>query len=90
MTDEHANISLLKRIDLHDLPASGALFAQDVVWHFFNPRVPDIQGDYVGLNGVRAFFEKIRALTDDTFQIEPISMTAIGDDRSLPASSTMV
>ncbi len=80
MTEEHVNVSLLKRLDLDNMAASAALFAQDVVWHFFNPLLPDVQGDYVGLTGVRNFFEKIRATTDETFQVEPISMTAVGDE----------
>ena len=78
MAEEHVNVSLLKRLDLDNMAA--ALFAQDVVWHFFNPLLPDVQGDYLGLTGVRTFFDKIRALTDDTFQVEPISMTAVGDE----------
>lgn len=80
MAEEHVNVSLLKRLDLDNMAASAALFAQDVVWHFFNPLLPDVQGDYVGPTGVQTFFEKIRALTDDTFQVEPISMTAVGDE----------
>ena len=80
MAEEHVNVSLLKRLDLDNMAASAALFAQDVVWHFFNPLLPDVQGDYVGLTGVRTFFEKLGALTDDTFQVEPISITAFGDE----------
>ncbi len=80
MAEEHVNVSLLKRLDVGNMAAAAALFAQDVVWHFFNPLLPDVQGDYLGLTGVRTFFEKIRALTDDTFQVEPISMTAVGDE----------
>lgn len=80
MTEDHANISLLKHLDLRNLDASRALFTQDAVWHYFNPRLPDIQGDYVGVTGVRSFFERIQALTEGTFQVEPISMTPIGDE----------
>ncbi|MDH3600151.1 MAG: nuclear transport factor 2 family protein [Candidatus Tectomicrobia bacterium] len=80
MAEEHVNVSLLKRLDLDNMAAAAALFAQDVVWHFFNPLLPDVQGDYAGLTGVRTFFEKIRARTDDTFQVEPISMAAVGDE----------
>lgn len=80
MAEEHANVSLLKRLDLGNLDAAADLFAPDVVWHFFNPRLLDVQGDYVGLAGIRTFFESIGALTDETFQAEPISMTAVGDE----------
>ena len=80
MADEHANVSLLKRLDLSNLAAAADLFAQDVVFHYFNPRLPDIQGDYVGLTGIHTFFEKIGVLTGDTFRVEPISITAVGDE----------
>lgn len=39
-------MALLKRLDLGNL-----------VWHFFNPRLPDVEGDYTGLSGLRTFFE---------------------------------
>jgi hypothetical protein len=50
------------------------------VWHFFNPRLPDVGGDYVGLSGLQTFLEKLVALTEGTFEVEPISVTAIGDE----------
>ena len=80
MAEEHDNVSLLKQLDLENMAAGATLFAQDAAWHFFNPLLPDVQGDYVGLTGVRIFFEKIRVLTDDTFQVEPISITTVGDE----------
>jgi uncharacterized protein len=80
MAEEHDNVSLLKQLDLENMAAGATLFAQDAVWHFFNPLLPDVQGDYVGLTGVRTFFEKIRVLADDTFQVEPISITTVGDE----------
>ena len=80
MTKEHPNISLLKQLDPRTLAGAADLFAEDFVWHFFNPRLPDIQGDYVGQSGLEDFFEKLGALTGGTFQIEPISITPIGDE----------
>jgi uncharacterized protein len=80
MAEEHANVSLLKQLDLRNLNVSGALFAPDVVWHFFNPRLPDAQGDYVGLEGIRSFFEKMGALSKGTFQVQPVSISAVGEE----------
>ena len=80
MTREHPNVSLLKRLDLGNIAGAAGLFAEDVVWHFFNPRLPDIQGDYVGLASLQAFFEKLGALTKGSFEVEPISITAFGDE----------
>lgn len=80
MASEHPNIALLKRFDPADMTGVADVFGQDVVWHFFNPLLPDIQGDYVGLAGVRSFFEKMRELTKGSFEVEPISITACGDE----------
>jgi hypothetical protein len=49
MIEEHPNISLLKRLDFANLAGAADLFAEDFVWHFFNPRLPDVEGDYFGL-----------------------------------------
>ena len=80
MTDEHPNISLLKRIDLGDIAGSTDVFADDVVFHYFNPVLPDIQGDYVGLAGVQEFFGKIANLAGGTFKVNPVSTTLAGDE----------
>jgi ketosteroid isomerase-like protein len=80
MTDEHPNVALLKRLDLGDIAGAAELFASDVVFHYFNPRLPDVEGDYIGLAGIRTFFEKIDAMARGTFQVEPISITAVGDE----------
>ena len=80
MSEEHPNISLLKRLDLRDLAAAKGVFAEDVVWHFFNPNLPDLQGDYVGLDGIRSFFKAVGEKTRGTFRTEPVSITAVGDE----------
>ena len=80
MAQDHQNVSLLKRLDLDNLAAAADLFAEDFVWHFINPNLPDIQGDYVGLEGLQTFFEEIGAVTGGTFRVEPLSVTAMGDE----------
>ncbi|MEL6320924.1 MAG: nuclear transport factor 2 family protein [Cyanobacteria bacterium J06626_14] len=80
MTYEHPNVSLLKRLDLSNIAGASALFAEDFVWHFFNPHLLDIQGDYVGVKGLQSFFEKLAALTDGTFQVEAIAAIPCGDE----------
>lgn len=77
-TTEHPNIALLKRCDPGDLARAAELFAEDFVWHFFNPRLPDVQGDYVGVSGLQACFEKVGRKTGGTFRVKPISLTAAG------------
>ena len=80
MTKEHSNVSLLNRLDIRNLAGSADLFAENFVWHFFNPSLPDVQGDYVGLNGLQTFFEKLAMVTDGSFEVEPISITPMGDE----------
>jgi len=78
--DKHPNVALREQLDVRDVAAAVEVFAEDVVWHFFNPRLPEIQGDYVGLAGIRTFFEKIGGATAGTFRIEPVSLTPVGDE----------
>lgn len=59
MTEEDPNVALLKRLDLRNLGEVSDLFAQDCVWHHFNSQLPDLEGDYVGLEGLQAFLEKL-------------------------------
>ncbi len=80
MTEDHPNVAILKRLDLRNLAASQDLIAEDVVWHYANPNLPDLQGDYVGLDGVRAFFEAIGQKSGGTFEINPMSITPVGDE----------
>lgn len=80
MTDQHPNIALLQKFDPRDIAGCADVFAEDVVFHYFNSRLPDIQGDYVGLAGIQDFFGKIASLTGGTFKVNPISTTAAGDE----------
>jgi ketosteroid isomerase-like protein len=80
MTDEHPNIALLKRFDPANLAESADVLAEDVVWHYYNPHLPDLQGDYVGRAGVRTFFGKLRLLAGSAFEIRLVSSTAVGDE----------
>ncbi|MEM1308343.1 MAG: nuclear transport factor 2 family protein [Cyanobacteria bacterium P01_H01_bin.153] len=77
---EHPNIDILQKFNPRNIAESADVLSKDVVWHFFNPLLPDIQGDYVGLTGLQTFFEKIGNLTDGTFKVNQISASAIGDE----------
>ncbi|MGI9539564.1 MAG: nuclear transport factor 2 family protein [Miltoncostaeaceae bacterium] len=80
MADKHPNISLLERLDLADLAGAADIFAEDVVFHYFNPSLPELQGDYIGLDGLKDFFGRIASLSAGTFVVEPISIEAVGDE----------
>ncbi len=79
MGSERANIALLQRLDLRDIASTKDVFAEGFVWHYFNPRLPEMEGDYVGLEGLASFFEKMRTETGGAFKVEPVSITAAGD-----------
>lgn len=80
MSDEHPNISVLKRFNPEDIAASAEVFSKDVVFHYFNPALPDMQGDYKGRDELLSFFAKLAEKTDASFKVNPISATAMGDE----------
>jgi predicted SnoaL-like aldol condensation-catalyzing enzyme len=80
MTEDHPNIALLKRLDSRNMAASTDLFAEGAVFHYFNPNLPELQGDHVGREGIRAFFESLAEMSRGTFKIEPVSLTPAGNE----------
>ncbi|PWL38944.1 nuclear transport factor 2 family protein [Flagellimonas aquimarina] len=80
MHKEHPNITILKRFNPANIDSISVVLAEDAVFHYFNPKLPDIQGDYIGFNGFRMFFEKIAKRTSSTFKVNPVSATPIGDE----------
>ncbi len=80
MTEEHPNVSLVKRLDPNNFAGSKDLFSEDAVFHYFNPNLPELQGDHVGLDGISNFFEKIGKKTRGTFKVNPVSITAAGNE----------
>jgi ketosteroid isomerase-like protein len=84
MTNEHPNFSLLARfwqgLSEGDPSKVAEVVADDFVWHFFNPTLPDLEGDYRGTGGIFSFFEKLQASSDNTFEIKRVSATPIGDE----------
>ena len=80
MDSDHPNLQILKQLDLRDLASAKGLFAEDAVWRYYNPNLPEVQGDYVGLDGIRAFFQIIGERSRGTFKVEPVSATAVGDE----------
>ena len=79
MAEKHPNLALFEKLDLRDLASAEEVFSEDVVFHYFNPLLPDIQGDYIGTKGIRRFFQKISSVSAGTFRIEPVSITPVGD-----------
>ncbi len=80
MTEEHPNIAVLKRFNPANVAESVDVFAENVVWHYYNPRLPDLHGDYVGRAGIQTFFDKLASLTGDAFSTNVVSVAPVGDE----------
>ena len=80
MSEVHPNIALLQRFDPANLAGTADIFAEDVVFRYFNPHLPDLHGNYVGRAGIRNFFEKLGQLIGGQFKVNPVSVTAVGDE----------
>lgn len=74
----HPNLALLSRLDLSDLDASAGLFSEHFTWHYFNPNLPELAGDYHGLAGPKTVFKSIAAKTDGTFAVAVVSAIPAG------------
>lgn len=56
------------------------LFADNFVFHYVNPQLPQLAGDYHGFNGLRSFYEQLNEGSDTGFHNEPHSLTPFGDE----------
>ena len=82
-TTVQTNLSLLERLVKvlpNDLDSARNLLADTFVWHYFNPALPEIAGDYNGLQGLRAFFEKLSTITQDTFEVKIHQVIPVGEE----------
>ncbi|MBO6676389.1 MAG: nuclear transport factor 2 family protein [Rhizobiales bacterium] len=80
MTAKHPNVALIEKLDSRDLAATEELFSPEVTFNYVNPNLPEFEGKYVGLDGIRSFFQSLGSKSGGTFKIEPISATAHGDE----------
>ena len=80
MSKVHPNIAVLQQFNPANISASISIIAEDAIFHYFNPMLPDVQGDYLGRQGFMDFFGKIASQTDGTFKVTPLSITPMGDE----------
>ena len=80
MNDVHPNLALLRQLTPGDFTGNPEIFAEDVVFHYYNPKLPDLQGDYAGLDGIKSFFEKLGTKSRGSFRVNPVSDSAVGDE----------
>lgn len=83
MEPAHPNVAVVRRLgDVLDGDFGGALdlLADDFVWHYFNAQRPDLAGDYVGLDGLRAFVTRLQGASHGTFTVRPVSLLPFGEE----------
>ena len=56
------------------------LFAHDFVFHYVNPRLAELDGDYHGYDGFHSLIEQLHQGSDTGFHNEPHSLTPYGDE----------
>ena len=76
----HPNLSLLMKLDIKNLDACRNLFADNFVWHYFNPRLPELEGDHYGIEGLKSFFAKLGERSSGSFQVNVIDTRPVGDE----------
>ena len=80
MTEEHPNIAVLARFNPENVAETMDVFAEDVIWHYYNSQLPELHGDYVGRNGVINFFEKLKQVSGSDFEVNLVSVDPVGEE----------
>jgi predicted SnoaL-like aldol condensation-catalyzing enzyme len=80
MNNEHPNIKILERFNPAKPNTLAEVLAEDFVWHYINPELSELEGDYFGLSGLKDFFQKIAGRTSGSFKVNPISIIPMGDE----------
>lgn len=80
MEKVHPNIVVMQQFNPADIASSAKIIAKDAIFHYYNPMLPDMQGDYLGRQGFIEFFGKIAGQTKGTFKVTPLSITPMGNE----------
>ena len=76
----HPNLALLQGLDLQDLDACKSIIADDFVWRYFNPHMPELEGDHHGIDGWKTFFAKLSEKSNSSFRRNVIDGRPAGDE----------
>ena len=76
----HPNMAVLAKLNLKDLDACGDVFSDSFIWHYFNPRLPELEGDHLGIEGLKNFFGKLNDGRTSGFQVNVIDSRPVGDE----------
>ena len=76
----HPNLSIMKSLDINNLDDCSEIFADHFVWHYFNPKLPEIQKEHLGVSGLKEFFSKMNIACNGKLQVNPVEAFPIGDE----------
>ncbi len=76
----HPNMSLLIKLDIKNLDACASIFSDTFIWHYFNPKLPELEGEHHGLEGLKSFFAKLDETTNSSFQVNVIDARPVGNE----------
>lgn len=79
----HPNLLLLERLSNHfphDIDNMGDLITEDFVMHYHNSQLPELDGDYKGLDGLKNLFQNLGKTTKGTFKVLDGQLIHMGDE----------
>src|SRR5210317_1223709 len=76
----HPNLAIMNKLDIGNLDACVDVFADNFVWHYFNPARPEFEGNYQGVSGLKDFFAKMKEGSNGAFQVNPVETRAVGNE----------
>ena len=77
---QQPTMSVLAKLNLRDIDACRDIFADNFIWHYFNPRLSELDGDHLGIDGLKRFFAKLGEMSKSSFQQKLIDARPIGDE----------
>ena len=76
----HPNISLLEKLDIRNLDECKNIISDNFTWHYFNPELSELEGDYHGIKEFNDFFLKLAEIVKGSFKMNVIDSRPAGDE----------
>ncbi len=76
----HPNLEVMKKLNIQNLDESRSIIAENFIWHYFNPNLPELHGDYHGFEGFKDFFAKLNKKSKGSFEKKVINQHVVGDE----------
>ena len=73
-------MSVLAKLNLEDLALYGEVLAESFIGHCFGPGLPELEGDYLGIDGLKSFFARLSEINCSRFQPKLIDARPVGDE----------